>query len=186
MAKHVCPWWLAYTFDNPLRGIFHKPEIIFTPHINRGMTAIDIGCGMGFFSIGMARIVGENGKIFSTDIQQKMLDILKIRAEKAGVAHRITTFLCDEDTLGADVKVDFALAFWMAHETPDEFEFLKQVRSILKKSGRLLLAEPKMHVPVTDFNKTLSLAKELGLKKIDSPKIILSHAAVLEKKDYGE
>ena len=73
----------------------------------------------------------------------------------------------------------------MAHETPDEFEFLKQVRSNLKRSGKFLLAEPKMHVPVTDFNKTLSLAKELGLKKNDSPKIILSRAAVLEKNDYG-
>jgi ubiquinone/menaquinone biosynthesis C-methylase UbiE len=186
MAKHVCPWWLAYTFDNPLRGIFHKPEIIFMPHLIRGMTAIDIGCGMGFFSIGMAKIVGENGKVFSTDIQQKMLDILEIRAEKAGVAHRIKTFICDEDNLGADVRVDFALAFWMAHETPDELKFLKQVRSILKRSGRLLLAEPKMHVPVADFNKTLFLAEELGLKIIDSPKIMLSHAAVLEKNGLKE
>ena len=48
------------------------------------------------------------------------------------------------------------------------------------------MAEPKMHVPVTDFNKTLSLAQELGLKTIDSPKIILSHAAVLENNDFRE
>lgn len=96
MAKHVCPWWLAYTFDNPLRSIFHKPERIFIPYLNEGMTAIDIGCGMGYFSIGMAKIVGKTGKIISVDLQQKMLDILIKRAKKAGVANRITTFLCDE------------------------------------------------------------------------------------------
>ena len=63
MEKHVCPWWLAYAFDNPLRRIFHNSEKIFTPYLNEGMTAIGIGCGMGYFSIGMAKIVGKTGKI---------------------------------------------------------------------------------------------------------------------------
>jgi ubiquinone/menaquinone biosynthesis C-methylase UbiE len=181
MAKHVCPWWFAYTFDNPLRRIFHKPEKMFIPYLNDGMTAIDIGCGMGYFSIGMAKIVGETGKIISVDIQQKMLDILTKRAKKAGVAHRITTSLCDEKSIGINEKVDFALTFWMAHETPDEFSFFKQVHSILKKSGKFLLAEPKMHVTFTEFKKTLSLAQKLDLKIITSPKIYFSHTAVLEK-----
>ena len=181
MAKHVCPWWLAYTFDNPLRRIIHKPERIFTPYLNKGMTAIDIGCGMGYFSIGMARIVGENGKIISVDLQQKMLDTLVKRAKKAGVANRITTFLCDENNITINEKVDFALTFWMVHETPDEFTFLKQVHSILKKSGRLLLAEPKIHVTCTEFKKTLSIAQESGFKLIDSPEIVFSHTALLEK-----
>lgn len=181
MAKHVCPWWLAYTFDNPLRRIFHKAEKIFTPYLNDGMTAIDIGCGMGYFSIAMAGIVGENGKIISVDIQQKMLDILTERAEKAGVAHCITSSLCDGKNIGVNEKADFVLMFWMAHETPDQFGFLQQVQSILKKSGKLLLAEPKIHVTLTEFKKTLSLAQKSGLKIIAYPEIYFSHAAVLEK-----
>ncbi|MBN1930432.1 MAG: methyltransferase domain-containing protein, partial [Desulfobacterales bacterium] len=108
MAKYVCPWWLAYTFDNPLRGIFHKPEKIFAPYLNEGMTAIDIGCGMGYFSIGMARIVGKTGKLISVDLQQEMLNTLIKRADKMGVAKRITTFLCDENNIGINEKVDFA------------------------------------------------------------------------------
>jgi len=181
MAKHVCPWWLAYTFDNPLRRIFHKPEKIFTPYLHEGTTAIDIGCGIGYFSIGMAKIVGKTGKIISVDIQQKMPNILMQRAKKAGVAKHITTFLCDENNIGINEKVDFALTFWMAHETPDEFNFLKQVHSILNKSGRLLLVEPKMHVTFNEFKKMLSITQELGFKLIDSPEIYFSHAAVLEK-----
>ena len=43
-----------------------------------------------------------------------------------------------------------------------------------------------MHVPVNDFNNTLSLAQEMGLKTIGSPKIILSHAAVLENNSFRE
>jgi len=179
--RHVCPWWLAYTFDNPLRRIFHKPEEMFSPYLAEGMTAIDLGCGMGYFSIGMAKIVGETGKIIAVDLQQKMLTILKKRAEKAGVANRITTLLCGENSIGINEEVDFALAFWMAHETPDEMHFLKQVHALLKRSGKFLLAEPKGHVTYSEFKKTVSLAQESGFKCIDSPEISLSHAAVLEK-----
>ena len=181
MAKHLCPWWLAYTFDNPLRRIFHKPEEIFAPYLHEGMIAIDLGCGMGYFSIGMARMVGESGKIIAVDLQQKMLDALTIRAEKAGVAHRIATVLCEENNIGSHEEVDFALAFWMAHETPDALEFLKQVQAILKKSGKLLLAEPKLHVTGDAFKKTLALAEKAGFKYLASPIISLSHSAVFEK-----
>lgn len=181
MAKHVCPWWLAYTFDNPLRRIFHKPEEMFAPYLKEGMTAIDLGCGMGYFSIGMARMVGESGKVLSVDLQQQMLDTLMQRARKAGVAGRITPLLCDASNIGHHDEVDFALAFWMAHETPDEFNFFKQVHAILKNSGKLLLAEPKLHVTGGEFQETLTIAHKIGFKRIGSPMISLSHAALLEK-----
>jgi len=181
MAKHVCPWWLAYTFDNPLRRIFHKPEEMFAPYLKEGMTAIDLGCGMGYFSIGMARMVGESGKVLSVDLQQQMLDTLMQRAKKAGVAGRITPLLCDASNIGHHDEVDFALAFWMAHETPDQFNFLTQVQAILKKSGKLLLAEPKLHVTGGEFQETLTIAHKIGFKRIGSPMISLIHAALLEK-----
>jgi len=181
MAKHVCPWWLAYTFDNPLRRIFHKPEEIFSPYLHEGMTAVDLGCGMGYFSIGMARLVGESGKILSVDVQEKMLDTLMRRAQKAGVAHRITPRLCAEDNITVHEEIDFALAFWMAHETPDEARFFTQVHAALKKSGKLLLAEPKGHVTSDEFKKTVSIAQKMGFTPIDSPVISLSHAALFEK-----
>ncbi len=145
------------------------------------MTVIDIGCGMGYFSIGMAKVVGEDGKIISVDIQQKMLDTLTKRAEEAGVAKRITTILCKDNKIGINEKVDFALTFWMTHETPDELEFLKQVHAILKKSGKLLLAEPKIHVTFAEFKKTVARAQQAGFKLIESPRIDFSHTAVLEK-----
>ena len=181
MAKHVCPWWLAYAFDNPLRRLFHRPEEMFAPYLKEGMTAIDLGCGMGYFSISMARMVGESGKVLSVDLQQQMLDTLMQRATKAGVASRITPLLCDASTICHHDEVDFALAFWMAHETPDQFNFLKQVQAILKKSGKLLLAEPKLHVTGDEFQKTLRIAHEAGLKHLGSPLISLSHAALFAK-----
>ena len=181
MARHLCPWWLAYTFDNPLRRIFHKPEELFAPYLTEGMTAVDLGCGMGYFAIGMAKLVGETGKILAVDVQEKMLDTLMKRARKAGVANRITTFLCDENSIGIHTEVDFALAFWMVHETPDQSGFLRQVHAGLKKSGKLLIAEPKGHVTGAEFKKTVAIAQKSGFTRIDSPIISLSHAAVFKR-----
>jgi ubiquinone/menaquinone biosynthesis C-methylase UbiE len=118
MTEHVCPWWGGYFIDNPLRRLLHNPEKILGPYVKPGMTAMDIGCGMGFCSIAMARMVGNEGKVISVDLQQKMLDVLLKRARKAGVAERIETHRCEADSLGVDTAVDFVLAFMMVHEVP--------------------------------------------------------------------
>ena len=53
---HVCPWWLAYTFDNPLRRLIHNPRDIFSGYVKEGMTVMDVGCGMGYFTLGLAEL----------------------------------------------------------------------------------------------------------------------------------
>jgi hypothetical protein len=45
-----CPWWLCFTFDNPVRRLLHNPEQILGGLIQPGQTVADIGCGMGYFS----------------------------------------------------------------------------------------------------------------------------------------
>ncbi len=179
MAKHVCPWWLAYTFDNPLRKLLHKPEQLLSSYVKEGMTVVDFGCGMGHFSIGMARMVGADGRVFSVDIQQQMHDILKKRAQRAGVADRINTILTDGTSPGVEEAVDFALAFWVVHETPDEREFFTHIRSVLKENGRLLVAEPKIHVDQAEFDTIVSRALEAGFQIDNRPDIKMSRAIVL-------
>ena len=89
MGDNICPWWLAYAFDNPFRRFLHSPEKILGPYVAEGMTVLDVGCGMGFFSIGLAKLVGNKGCVIAVDVQQKMLNALEKRAEKAGVLNRI-------------------------------------------------------------------------------------------------
>jgi len=181
MKPHVCPWWLAYSFDNPLRRLFHKPERMLGPYVKPGMTVVDLGCGMGYFSIAMARLVGSGGVVISLDIQQKMLDILGRRAQRAGVGDRIRLHLCDGNDLAVHETVDFALAFWMVHETPDDRSFYEQVFSLLTDYGSLLVAEPKMHVPGPQFDKSISRAHSAGFTTSATPVVALSNAAVLTK-----
>ncbi len=179
---HVCPWWLAWTFDNPLRRYFQDPEKITGPYVQEGMTVADIGCGMGYFSIAMAKMAGETGTVIAVDLQQKMLDLMRRRAEKAGVILRIRPLLATEDDIGIKEPVDFVLAFWMVHEVRDIPRFFAQVSAVLKKSGKVLIAEPKMHVSRRAFETTLEHARKAGFQVSDVPTINISRAVVLSKK----
>ncbi|MFH0974348.1 MAG: methyltransferase domain-containing protein [Spirochaetota bacterium] len=177
----VCPWWLAYTFDNRIRKFFHNPDKMFSKYIRKGMTVLDIGCGMGYFSIGMAAFVGDKGKVIALDIQEKMLEVMKKRAEKAGMLKRITPHLSTKKDLKLKKKVDFALSFWMVHEVPDINIFLKNVYNTLNKHGRYFIAEPKMHTSEKYFSNLESLCLATGFRIIDRPEVSLSRAVLLER-----
>lgn len=183
-ADHVCPWWLAYTFDNPLRRLVHDPGKMFGPYIGPGGVAADIGCGLGFFSLGLARLVGPAGRVYSLDLQERMLAGLRRRARRAGLEGRITARQVRDDDLDSrdlQGRLDLALAFWMVHEVPDQAGFFGQARGLLKPEGRLFVAEPRMHVKAEDFEQTLRLAAGAGLEPVARPRVAFSRAAVLAK-----
>ena len=178
---HVCPWWLAYTFDNPVRKLFHQPQRILAPFIGEGMKVMDVGCGMGFFSIGMAKMVGNEGKVFSVDLQTKMLEITQKRAKRADLMGRIFPHHCKPDKIGIDEKVDFILTFWMVHEVVDQESLFSELRSNLTARGKILTAEPKMHVSRENFQKTLEIAQSSGLRLSGQPDIRFSLTALFER-----
>ena len=131
IRQPTCPWWFLFTFDNPLRKFYQDPEKILAPHLKSGEIVLDLGCGMGYFSIPMARLVGETGKVIAVDLQAQMLAGLRRRAEMTGLSERVTTHQCDQDRIGITEIVDFALAFWMVHEVHDCRSFLEQIRDQL-------------------------------------------------------
>jgi SAM-dependent methyltransferase len=114
-----------------------------------------------------------------------MLKSLERRANKAGLADRIDTRLCPSNSLGLDdfaEKIDFALAFAVAHEVPDSTQLLREIYAALKPAGRLLLSEPKGHVSKEDFDALTAAAEQTGFKAVDTTRIVRSHTVVLEKK----
>jgi ubiquinone/menaquinone biosynthesis C-methylase UbiE len=179
-TDHVCPWWLCWTFDNFIRKVFHNPYRILSSYIRNGDTVVDVGCGMGYFSIPMAQMVGQNGKVVAVDLQKKMLEKLTIRAEKGGVIDRIITIPASQTSLEVQTKADFVLAFWMVHEVPDRKRFLSEINGLLKKGGKLLIVEPRIHVSKKSFQETLTIAEQVGFRRLASPKIFISYACLLE------
>jgi len=178
---HVCPWWMAYTFDNPLRRLFHKPRKMLGPYVHEDMTVMDVGCGMGYFSIAMAKMVGDGGRVIAVDLQQKMLNIMLRRAERAGVADRIQAHLCAPRDIGLNGQVNFVLAFWMVHEVPDRMAFFGQLASNMTRKGRLFVAEPKFHVSLSTFQEIIMAARSTGLSVNATPDVRFSHSAIFIK-----
>ncbi len=177
----VCPWWGGFFIDNWIRRLIHDPAKILSPYVKPGMTAVDIGCGMGIFSIGMAKLVGSTGRVISVDVQQKMLDHLMKRARRAGVADRITAVKSDGDRIAVSEKADFVLTFYMVHEVPDKERFVGEVAAILKPGGQYLLVEPPGHVTKDRFAATVAAAKRAGLEPVAVPHVRASYATLFRK-----
>jgi ubiquinone/menaquinone biosynthesis C-methylase UbiE len=70
-TSRICSWKIAFALDNPIRRLIHNPQKILVGYIEPGQTVLDIECGPGTFSIAMAKMVGESGKVIAVDVQRK-------------------------------------------------------------------------------------------------------------------
>jgi len=185
MAGHVCPWWLGYWLASPVRGWFsEKPEDLLAPYIKEGMTVLEPGPGMGFFTLPLARLVGNSGCVIPIDIQAKMLAGLARRAHHAGLDNRIKMRLARPDSMNLDDlngTADFALAFAVVHEMPSAGRIFREAAAALKPGALLFLAEPAGHVTAEKFQQELGAAQVAGLDEINRPTVHRSRAAVLRK-----
>ncbi len=178
-SSRICSWKHAFALDNAIRRLIHNPQKILDEYVKPGQTVLDIGCGPGTFTIAMAKMVGESGKVIAVDVQEEMLQILKKKAAQQGLESRIVTHKSDPDRIGISEKVDFVLAFYMVHEVPNAEAFLMEIVSVLKPEGKLLVVEPKFHVSATAFEKTIDVARQAGLSPISAPKILFSRSKLL-------
>jgi len=185
MPPPVCPHWVGYSLIVPWRKWFQNPGNILGEHVREGMTVLEVGPGMGFFTLPMARMVGASGKVVCVDVQEAMLRTLTKRARNAGLADCILTRVCPPESLGVDdlaASVDFALLFAVVHEVPDAGALFRDVAAALKSGGRCLVSEPRGHVTRDVFGEMLAAAAAVGLFAIATPKIAWSHSALLEKR----
>jgi len=171
MPHRVCPWWIGYLLASPLRRFSQDPAAILAPYIRDGMTVLEPGPGMGFFTLEMARLVGPSGRVVAVDIQPKMLSVLRRRLSKRGLGARL-----DARLVGAD-----SLAFAVVHELPSAELFFGEVAGALRSGGSVLVAEPRGHVKLPAFEAELKAAEAAGLRMAGSPSIPRSHAALLTK-----
>ena len=175
----TCPVWLAGMLESPLRKAMHRPEKLLAGLVTPGMTVLDLGCGPGYFSLGMARLVGPQGRVIAVDMQPAMLARVRAHAEKEGLRERITLHQCTPARIGLAEQVDFALAFWMVHEVPDRQAFLSEVYGLLKPGTRLFIVEPKLHEIESSFKETLRIAAAAGFTTLGERKVALSRAMLL-------
>jgi len=179
-GRGTCPWWLCFTFDNPLRRRIQNPEDILRGLVHEGNTVLDIGCGMGYFSLPLARLVGGSGRVICVDLQKEMLEAASKRAERAGLADVMTFHQSSSERLGLAEQADFALAFWMIHEVQNKPKLFQEVRGSLRAGGIFLVVEPKMHVSKAAFEATIATALASGFEILSRPIVKISMAVLLK------
>lgn len=176
----VCPVELSGSLDNKLRRWLQNPNKLLAPYLKPGMKVLDMGCGPGFFTIEIAKMIGSDGKVFSVDLQEGMLNQIKKKIKGTELEKRIHLIKSDGDNFVVPEKVDFILAFYMVHEVPDKANLLKLLKNILNANGRFLIVEPKLfHVSKKEFELTLQKAEQAGFKISNGPKLPFSHSAIL-------
>ena len=141
---------------------------------------MDIGCGPGFFTLPIAQLVGENGRVIAADLQEGMLHKLHQKIKGTELEGRICLHKCEKDKIGINEKVDFILAFYMVHEIPKQYNFFRELKSVLNPNGLIVIVEPKLfHVSKKAFENMLLKADSAGLKPVEYPHLTFSWAVIL-------
>ncbi len=179
--NRVCPVELAGSLDNRVRRWLQDPQKILGPYVKEGMKVLDLGCGPGFFSVQMARMVGRTGKVSSADLQEGMLQKVRDKIKGTELEARIQLVKCDKESINVREQVDFVLTFYMVHEVPDKGLLFRQLKAVLNEKGQCLIVEPKLfHVSRKEFAATMRLAEESGFRVFEAPRVRFSWSAILK------
>jgi len=119
-------------------------------------TVCDLGCGNGFYTLQLAKLVGPKGIVWAVDIQPEMLELLGERADSRGVTNLKPT-LGGPTTPNLPVgKIDLLLLVDVYHEFSHPEQMLAQIHASLKAEGRVALVEYRMEdaeVPIKRLHK---------------------------------
>lgn len=168
-------------FDRTIRGLFWDAEATVAPYVASGDRVADIGCGVGFHSIALSRLVGPRGEVLLADVQREVLRRAVDRCRRDPLARApLTPVLTD---VGGDLPIngelDFALVFWALHEVREPQRFWRQLVPHLRAGAKVLVAEPILHVRRQRYQDELRPAEELGLARAEVDDIAFTNAAVL-------
>jgi len=172
-SNHTCPVWIGYLLASPLRRLFESPDKLLGPLVKPGDRVLELGPGLGFFTLPLARAVGAAGKVVCVDVQAGMLDRLGRRLRKRALAERVELRLCEPDDLGLGdehARCDLALALHVVHETISPATTLRTLAACLKPGGQLLLVEPPGHISRVTWQAEVSALEQAGLLRVSHPR----------------
>jgi SAM-dependent methyltransferase len=160
--------------------------------IKSGMTVADVGAGVGYFTIRLAKRVGASGKVYANDVQPEMLSLMRQRAQKAGVNNIIPVLGTESDPKLPAASLDLILMVDVYHEFSQPQKMLRKLRESLKADGRLVLLEYRKEdpaIPIRPEHKmSVDEAKmELGAEGFElervSEALPRQHILIFKKKD---
>ena len=134
----------------------HPREAIAALHIAKGATVADVGAGSGYLSRLLAAAVGPGGTVWCSDIQPRMLEILRDKMQAAGITNYRAVLGSDTDPHLPEGQMDLILLADVYHEFAHPREMLQRLRAALRPGGRLVLLEYRKedpNVPIREEHK---------------------------------
>jgi ubiquinone/menaquinone biosynthesis C-methylase UbiE len=176
--NRVYPVEKAGSLDVRLRKLVQNPRKILKSYIRPGMTVLDLGCGPGFFTIEIAKMLNGNGKVIAADLQEGMLENIKEKISGTLLENKIELHKCEADRIGLRSRVDFILAFYVVHEIKDHNRLFEEMKAILKPDGKIYIVEPAFHVSSKGFNDMVGKILRAGLEVTRAPGILFSRSII--------
>jgi len=138
----------AEWLERPERESEEAPsKAIEALEIQPGQVVADIGAGSGYYTVRLAREVGPTGKVYGTDIQPGMLDLLLRNVAKAKLDNVVPVLGTPDDPKLPPGSIDLALMVDVYHELGAPQAFIRKLRASLKPNGRLVLLEFRKEDP---------------------------------------
>jgi ubiquinone/menaquinone biosynthesis C-methylase UbiE len=125
----------------------------------------DMGCGNGFYTLKLARLVGENGRVIAVDIQREMLGMLEENARQDGIENIETVLGSVIDPKLPEGALDLVLLVDVYHEFSHPEQMLAAIRKSLKPNGRIALVEFRAEDPLVPIKPLHKMSKEQILRE---------------------
>lgn len=109
--------------------------------VKAGQTVCDMGCGNGFYTLELARRVGQDGLVYAVDIQPEMLRMLAETAGREGLSNIRPVLGTAIDPRLPPATIDLCLCVDVYHEFSHPEPMLARIRDSLSTDGRLALVE---------------------------------------------
>ena len=125
-----------------------------------------MGCGNGFYTLKLARLVGDKGRVLAVDIQPEMLRLLSARARQDEIKNiePIQGTLIDPKLPAG--KLDLILLVDVYHEFSHPEHMLRAMHKALAQHGRIALAEFRLEDPRVPIKLLHKMSKEQILKEL--------------------
>ena len=161
MSFHGAPWLIRTEREAEER----PSDAIAQLNLKPGMVVCDLGCGNGFYSLEMAKLVAAHGKVLAVDIQPEMLHLLELRANEVGVENLVPILSSVADPKIPKETVDLLLLVDVYHEFSHPQQMLAGIRQGLKPNGLIALLEYREEDRTVPIKPEHKMSKKQILKE---------------------
>lgn len=184
------PAFLGIFIDSRWRKLFQPPKkIIMRSGIKNGMSVMDLGCGVGTYTLDAARAVGPDGKVCAVDVQLQMIKKLqnKLKQLDASAFKNITVQVADACKLPfSDQYFDVIFMVTVLPEIPEKKVALQEISRVLKKDGLLSISECVIDPDYPLQSTTISWCQKAGFMLVKSYGSFMSYTLQFKKKVENE